>query len=397
MKKLILIGLATLAACNAPVEPDNAPNLRALSTEETTLVQSNNGFAFDLFRQIQAEKVYNNIFFSPISVTWALSMAMNGGSDSVRNSVLHLLHANGTTPDDLNAACKNLTALLTTMDRTVELDVANSVWVNQQFHLQDAFATTMGNYYDAKAAALPFGDPSAAQTINQWAAEKTQNRITDLLSSTSSNDALYLVNAIYFKGTWTYQFDKSKTVNKPFRGSTDVPTMWSPGVELGYLLTDSTLLVDLPYGNKQFSMTILMPQGNYSLSELGNALTNETFYNWLSRADTLKPELELPKFTVKWKRDLLNDLTNLGMVKKGFPRLLQENLALEVSKVIHQSFVEVAEEGTEAAAATAVGISYTSALPHPQKVQIDRPFYYFIRERHSNTILFMGRMVAPAQ
>jgi len=196
------------------------------------------------------------------------------------------------------------------------------------------------------------------------------------------------------KETGTYQFDASKTYSAPFfqeDGSfQNVTTMFSKGAKIEFFQNSNLKLVDIPYGNKQFSMTILMPSANYSINELTKSVTADSLVTWLTKSDTLTPLLEIPKFKMSWKKDLKRDLVHLGIDTVGFPYLFKENLLLEISRVIHQSFIDVNEEGTEAAAATIVEINQSTAPPPPLTIKINRPFIYLIREKHSNAILFMG-------
>jgi serine protease inhibitor len=213
---------------------------------------------------------------------------------------------------------------------------------------------------------------------------------------------MFLINAIYFKGNWTYKFERSRTEPLSFTSfdgtMKNVPMMFSKGVTLRYGGDEAVEVVDIPYGNGQFKFTVLMPRVSTSLTSFAKDLTPSSLEQLLADADTLTTELVMPKFSLTWKKDLKDDLGAMGMQMRGFPNLFQDPLPLEVSRVVHQSFLDVNEEGSEAAAATAIGVELTSAPVRPLRVTIDRPFLFLIREKHSGVIVFMGQVIdVPAQ
>jgi serine protease inhibitor len=382
--------------------PDNPPNLRTLSVAEKNVSAASNDFAFDFFRQVQSDLPNENIFISPLSLTTVLAMTMNGAGDSTRKSIVRLLKL-GNTPAEVDQACKDLTTLLMSMDRTVNLSIANSIWSNQQFAVRDSFATVIRNYFDGKVQSLNFSDPDSKSTINSWVASKTNNLIQNLVKELTPQDVMLLVNAIYFKGNWTFQFDPSKTYDAPFYHedgtSQNVKTMFSKGATISYYANSNLTLIDIPYGNQQFMMTVLMPTANYSVDQLARNLNADSLSSWLNYARSITSQLELPKFTMRWGKDFLDDLKAMGMRTSGFLYLFKDDLPmLEISRVIQQSYISVDEVGTEAAAATYVAITMTtSGVPQPETIKINRPFVYLIREKHTDAILFMGKMLLPPQ
>ncbi|GHN01277.1 serpin [Cytophagales bacterium WSM2-2] len=401
MKRIIpflCLLLLILASCDKSIIPDNKPNLRELSVTEQSVSTANNDFAFNLFRKAHQEAENENIFFSPLSVTIGLAMTMNGASDETRQSILNVLQFNNTSPTDVNQACKDLTTLLTSMDRTVQIGLANSVWTNQNFTVQKSFSDIISQYYDGKVQALNFSDQSSVNTINSWIESKTNHLIKKMVSSTNPDDAMFLVNAIYFKGSWKNPFENSQTHPAPFfaedGASHSVTTMHSKESKILFFQNDNFMLVDIPYGNEQFSMSILMPTGNYSVNSLTSILKQDSLEKWLDHSVSISPQLELPKFKMNWKKELKNVLSGMGMKLTGFPHLFEEPLSLEITSVLHQSYVDVNEQGTEAAAATTVTIGVTSVGP-PPVIKINRPFVYLIREKHTNATLFMGQMFSP--
>ncbi len=397
MKKSVTLAfILCLAACSdESVTPDNPPNLRTLSGAEVTVSSSLNNFGFELFRKVNANQ---NTFISPLSVSYALGMVLNGASEETKQSIINTIDFEGMTAEEVNQGFKDLTALLLSMDKTVELGIANSIWSHKDYTVNSNFAHTVKTFYDGTAQALDFRNTSAKNTINNWVESKTNNRIKNLINQISPDEVMFLINAIYFKGQWQYQFDASKTHKANFTRengtTTPVDMMLSKGAKIQYEVNNNVQLIDIPYGNGQFRMTILVPTAG-SLHELSESLTAAQLSNWLNESDSVSVELEMPRFKMTWKEDLKETLRKMGMQMSGFPKLFEEQLPLAISRVVHQSFLEVNEKGSEAAAATAIGIGYTSAPPKPTRITIDKPFLFFIREKHSGVILFSGQLVDP--
>ena len=398
MKKSIALAfIACLAACSdESVTPDNPPNLRTLSSSEIAVSSSLNDFGFELFRKVNEEK---NTFISPLSVSIALGMVLNGASEETKQSIINTIDFDGLTAEEVNQAYRDLIALLLSMDKQVKVGIANSVWNHQDFAVNKDFSKTIESYYDGTVQAIDFKNASAKNTINNWVEDKTSNRIKDLIDQISGDEIMFLINAIYFKGDWQYQFDASKTHTANFTradgSATPVDMMFSKGAKIQYGVKDGVQLLDIPYGNGQFRMTILVPTTG-SLHDLSESLTATQLSNWLDAADSVSVELEIPKFKMTWKNDLLGTLQAMGMRTSRFPNLFEEQLPLAISRVVHQSFLEVNEKGSEAAAATAIGIELTNFPPRPTRITINEPFMFFIREKHSGAILFCGQLVDPS-
>lgn len=208
---------------------------------------------------------------------------------------------------------------------------------------------------------------------------------------------MFLVNTIYFKGDWTYEFDKSKTHEAPFKTingtTTPVNMMFSKGAAIEFYQNSDVQVLNIPYGNEQFNFTIVVPQSDFN--DVISGMDASLLDLWLDQADTVTLELELPRFKMNWKQDLKETLVKMGMKMREFPHLLETSRELEISRVIHQTYLDVNEEGSEAAAATAIGIQVTSFPSKPSRITINKPFLFLIREKHSGIILFIGKLVNP--
>lgn len=399
---LIVLSALAVAACHDTAndtEPDNTPNLRTLSAAEVQVSAGTNDFAFSLYKKVQDADPHANTFISPLSVSMALAMTLNGASDETQQSILNTIDYGDLTAAEVNQAYKDLTALLLSMDKKVAMGIANSVWYRNSLTVFPAFSNTINEYYDGTVEGLNFDDPGSKNTINRWVEDKTNDRIKNLVETINPEDVMFLINAIYFKGDWTYKFDKLKTSSRQFTredGSTTPVDMMNASKVAMKIHHDSLAhLIDLPYGNEQFRFTILLPKDSHTVAEVAAALNTETLNTWLTDAADASSEFELPKFKMEWKKDLKETLASMGMSTIGFLRLFEDlPQDLEITSVTHKSFLEVNESGTEAAAVTSVGVGTTSTVPQP--ITINRPFIFMIRENHTGAILFMGQLTDPA-
>lgn len=410
MKKFIPIALllCAIAGCEKIDDPaeDNTPNLRVLSQDEKVVIASTNEFAFKLWNQVNSSDPGENNFISPLSVAYALAMTYNGASGSTKSAIGEVLSFDSLGEEAINASFKTLTEFLFSLDKTVTLNLANSIWYRNDWdlHVKKSFSDIVTGYYDAGIEGLDFTDLSSKDIINNWIENETNGMIKDMLDQIPPEAVMYLVNAIYFKSSWTYRFDKTLTQKDDFfleNGETvQVDMMRCKGVKIKYNADGAITLVDMPYGNGQYSFTVIMPSGNKKVDELAGTLTAGLYGTLMQDADTMTCELVLPKFTFEYKINLNEPLAGLGMGiaftdGADFSGLFEEELSLAISRVLHQAKIDVNEEGTEAAAATIAEVGVTSANPEPLRMVIDRPFLFIIHEKHSNTILFCGKMMNP--
>lgn len=381
---------------------------RALTSAETGLVAADNGFAFRLFGDLARRAgPDSNLFMSPLSAAMALALAYNGAGGTTQVEMQHTLQLDGMTLQEVNRSYRSLIALLRGLDPQVAFTLANSVWYdrNPAFAPTADYLDTVTTYFDAHVESLDFRSAGAAATINGWVNDQTHGKIPTIVPDPIDSDIVaFLINAIYFKGSWTTQFDKSLTRPASFRlasGATTTVPLMTQGrtIRLGVAHADGVTVFDLPYGGAAFSMTVALPDEPSGIDSLVQGLTGERWSAWIAALDSAAFEVYLPKFTLTYGRSLNDALQALGMPSAFCDpgpadfTLMNPSGALCITDVRHKAFVDVNEEGTEAAAATSVGIGLTSL---PPALRVDRPFVFAIRERLSGTILFLGRVMNPA-
>lgn len=399
-----LASFAFLQCSNKPVEPDEPDEPRELTGTEKTLAESSNKFAFKLFREINSEENDKSLFISPLSVSYALGMAYNGAAGDTREAIQSTLELSGLTLEEVNSSYKSLTEFLTGLDPEVAFLIANSIWYRLGFEVKDEFINLNKTYFAAEVAGLDFNDPEAAGTINAWVSENTRDKIDKIVESPiDPYTMLFLINAVYFKGTWTYEFDKELTTDAPFfliDGSTAPCRMMHQKSEFSYFANDDVQMITLPYGSERFSMAILLPAQEININDFAADLDEESWNSWLGSLSEHEVNLSMPKFKLEYEMSLNSVLATLGMEIAFAPfqadfTNINETPGLYISKVKHKSFVEVNEEGTEAAAVTSIEIGIVSVPPNEIFMRINRPFLFVIYENQANTILFMGKILQP--
>ena len=384
-----------------PTDPSNANRItelpRALSASETEVIGASNRFAFGLLAQ--ANRPNENLFLSPLSASMALGMTMNGAAGETWNQMRSVLGFGGLSEEEINAAYASLLELLVGLDPSVETAIGNSVWTRQGFPVHADFLAAVRESFGAEVAELDFASPTASGRINGWVRNATSGRIEDIVPAVIPADVvMYLINAIYFKAPWTFRFEPSDTRDAPFHlddGSTRTVRLMSLRRDLPYLENDRFQAVDLPYGGAAFSMTVVLPQPGLSVDSLLASLDAATWRDMAGGFRERDIEVFLPRFRMAYERTLNDDLAALGMVDAFDHRADLSRLSpvggLWISSVRQKSWVEVSEEGTEAAAATVVTVVESA----PPGIRADRPFLFFIRERLSGTILFAGKVASP--
>ncbi len=388
-----------------PIDPGD-PVTIATEIHQKEVIDSANAFAFDLFKPILADaKGDENIMISPFSITSALSMTLNGASGETFEAMKKTLKLDGSTLEQINDTYLKLMTEMVPVDERVVLEIANSVWVEKRLSVKQKFMDDVQNWYKAEARGIDVTDPDAVDIVNGWIEEKTHDKITDMLAYLDPELAMLLINAVYFNGKWRYQFDKADTKEEPFNVTPTSPKtvpMMHQEENLKAVKDNNLTIVDVPYGQGNYSMLIVLPDAGISTSAVVEALTPSKWNEWMDLLEnnTHIVELSMPKFKYNYKRVLNDDLKGLGMGIAFSDWADFDNISdqqLQISRVIHQSFIETNEEGTEAAAATIVEMIRTTSGTGPSvwKIDLDRPFMYFIHETSTGTILFMGKVGDP--
>jgi len=382
--------------------------VRELSVGEQRLVKSGESFGLKLFQEIVRADKDKNVFISPLSVAMALAMTYNGAAGSTEEAMQATLGYAGLNRQEINQSFQSLISLLTHLDPKVKFQIANSIWHRQSFTVEPQFINWNKTYFDAIVSGLDFSDPNSPNVINSWVNDNTNGKIPKIIDRIDSLTMMFLINAIYFKGTWTYEFKKEQTVDDWFNSSNSarIPCkMMVQSNDFMYGESDNFQIIDLPYGDGKFSMTILLPKPNKSMDALIELMNPNRLSDWLGLLGKNHGTLYLPKFKLEWEAMLNDVLTDLGMGIAFSPEQADftginkdaKRMQLHIQFVKHKTFVQVDEEGTEAAAVTVVGVGITSVGPRSFVMRVDRPFVFMIRENHSQTVLFIGKVVRPDQ
>jgi serpin B len=395
----ILFGSCT----HQPVSPDERV-ARELTVVEKRLAASGNQFGLKLFKEIIKEEKDKNVFISPLSVSMALGMTYNGTNGSTEAAMRATLEFGDLTQQEINESYQSLIELLTQLDPKVIFQIANSIWYRLGYAFEPEFINLNKKYFNALVRGLDFNDPNAANVINAWVEESTNGKIKKIVEAPIDPYlVMFLINAIYFKGTWTYEFDEQQTqddwFNLPGGSQTPCKMMHQKGDFL-YFANNQFQAIDLPYGDAGFSMTIFLPTPPTDIDALIAQFNRENWNSWINSFSMHTVTLSFPKFTFEYGLSLNDALKVLGMEIAFIPEQadftkMHRNGGLFISAVKHKTFVEVNEEGTEAAAVTSVGVGTTSVGGGTIYMRVDRPFAFVIRENHSQTLLFMGKIVEP--
>jgi serpin B len=411
---LALCSAAAIAACGTePTAADGTPGgrapdtltalPRALTQGEQRAIEIGNEFSFRLLREVNARKLNENVFISPFSAAMALGMTTNGAAGETEAAMRRTLGFGTLSLQQMNDAYRGLSALLLTLDPSVKIQSANSIWYRQEFPVEQAFVDVTRRDYAADVRAANFADPATLTAINAWAEEKTSGKIKTILDRITARDVMFLINALYFKGSWRAQFDPAETRAATFTaagGAAQSARLMHRQGTMRFYRGSGVQAVDLPYGNGAFSMTVLLPTEGGSADALVASLDGPRWSTIVNGLHDATVDLSLPKFRVEFE-DRWNDvLTTMGMgiafdERADFTRISRSG-GLQIGFVKQKTFVDVNEEGTEAAAVTVVGIVRTS-MPQVEVMRVDRPFVVVIRERFSNTILFAGKIASIPQ
>jgi serpin B len=405
-----LAAVTALAACGGGTSDPGAPASgaartslpRELTVAERGVLGASNAFSFGLWKTINQGQRDSNVFVSPLSASFALGMTMNGATGQTYDEMRSALRHGTLSLAAIDSGYKSLIALLTTLDASTTMQIANSIFYRSGFPFNQSFLDDAAKWFDAEVKAQNFSDAAGTlSAVNGWASAKTNGRIPTVLQDVKQDDVMYLMNAIYFKGSWREKFDAAATRDAPFHpatgGDQTAKLMHRQG-KMAYAETNTYQAVDLAYGDSAFTMTVLLPKTGSDVESVAASLTPESWDALAASFRTREVNLYMPKITFSWKRKLVDDMKTQGMQAAfkpdgaDFTRMsTARGRELYISLLQQNTFVAIDEVGTEAAAVTIVGISVTSA-PVVTDMRIDRPYVFVIRERLSGTVLFMGKI-----
>ncbi len=380
---------------------------RALTSSESVLVHASSGFAFTLLDRLVRAEPDANVFISPLSASMALGMTMNGTTGGTLAGMRAALGFGEMPLDEINASYESLISLLTALDDRVTFDLANAIFYREGFEVEDDFIGVTRDHFDASVEALDFGSPSAPDRINDWVSDRTAGRITEMIEPPIDPlTMMFLLNAIYFEGTWTWEFDPERTQDGAFEtsgGPTALARFMEQAVTVPYAENQDYQAVDLPYGGQAFSMTILLPREGRELTNLVATLEPSSWDALLRAMEPQDGTVRLPRFRLEYDALLNDPLTDMGMADAFSPEQADftpmyegaRDVGLHIKGVKQKTFVEVDEEGTEAAAVTSVEVGVTCACPSGFVLDANRPFLFAIRERLTGTIVFVGVLHRP--
>lgn len=367
-------------------------------------VSSNNAFSLELYSN-EATSTEGNFMLSPASVSSVMAMLIAGADGETRDQILQTLHFS-TDDEVLHDGFSQLSKMWNDAE-TVELNLANRLWPATNQSLLPEYLSLTENYYGAKVESVDYGKPnSATDTINNWVAEQTKDRITGLLQSgdVDSSTRMVLTNAVYFKGDWKSKFSTNRTRDAAFTtadGTALSVPMMDQTSKFAFAEMDGNKFLEMPYAGNRYSMLFVLPKTHDGLSAIESALTVEKLDGWIKKMATQNVRVKLPKFKSVVRIDLTKRLSEMGMpsvfgASANFSGMTGQR-DMFVDSIIHKTFIEVNEEGAEAAGASAATVK-RSAKPRQEEIATfvaDKPFVYMIRERRTGAILFIGRMDNP--
>jgi serine protease inhibitor len=395
VKKLLIIVVSLLIVVTGCGTGNKHESLNA----ET--ISSNNQLGFDLLPNAASKD--SNIFISPTSLLMALSMVYNGAEGVTKEEMAKVLHAEGIEVNQLNQANASLMTMLQNDTKHGQLNIANSIWLNNHFHFRDDFSQNSRDYYQAKIQGMDPTNPKTAKVINGWVKNKTNGKINKIINASDldPNTVAFLINAIYFKGKWEHPFDKNLTEKRIFHladGALKNMPFMTLSRKIPYIENEDFQAVILPYADGKMSMTVFLPK---NLEEFRKVLTNDNWEKWNTKFQEKDGTILLPKFKLEYEAEWSEVLKKLGMTtafNEGahFNKMIKESDPIWISQVKQKTFLNVNEEGSEAAAATSVKMKTKSApTTDPFHMEANHPFFMAITNNETGIIVFMGFVLNP--
>jgi len=406
MRNHLLMILAVLAVsiflvgCTGPQKPAPIPTNYSV----TDLSDAHNALGFKMIHELLKADSGKNVFISPTSISLALTMVYDGSAGQTRDDMGKTMGINGLDPGAIDNKSQYLVRSLTSRPN-VTLSIADSIWISKTLQLRPGYQSEVETFFDANASVLDFGSPDSAAIINSWVSNKTNGRIDSIVQPPLDLVKAVLVNAVYFKGKWEKSFNKSDTENDTFttgNGSSMMVPMMRRSDTFNYLETDAFQAIELPYSDN-LSMFVFLPKqpvlSNPKIEDFVQGIDQAQWSAWLSQFQPKEGTILLPRFKTTYSTKLNQPLINSGMgiaFTDAADFSLISPTPLKIDEVIHKTFVETNEEGSEAAGVTAV-IMVATAIPNshpppPFHMKADHPFFYAIYDKETGSILFMGVM-----
>ncbi|MDR3140299.1 MAG: serpin family protein [Tannerellaceae bacterium] len=382
-----------------PDSPESKPRQDIpLTKAEKAMAEGNNTFAFGLLQAVaKADKKSDHIFVSPLSAGLAFGMLSNGTAGATFDEIRQTFGFAGASNEEINDYYRKMLTELTAVDPEVALESANSIWINDDFPVLDAFVKTNQAKYDAEVRNEDFSDPATLKLINAWCANKTHDKIDRILDEVSDASLMYLLNALYFKGMWSLPFKKELTQDATFTnedGSTSSVPMMHRHLRFNYFEGSGFELAEMPYGNEAFSMVFLLPAEGATVGSVAESLDASVWNDCLSQLQQRSMDISLPRMNLAYEITLNDALRDMGMAlifdetKADFSRI-NPDVPLVVSLVKQKTTLVINEEGSEASAVTVIEMA-EAAGDIPPSLEFNRPFLFFIKEKSTDIILFAG-------
>ena len=413
-KRIVLSGMAAamLMSCGTAKKSGQSNNIGEISRGgemenidsdfliltdgQRELLVKNNTFALNLFNKVSGME---SKVISPLSVTGLMTMLANGADGETKQEILNALGFSGASMDEINALYSYIIKKAGKLDPATTVSIADYIAVNKDYKLNGEFTRTINDWFRAEVQNLDFTSKKTTGVINGWCSDHTDGMIPKIIDNVEPSAAAYLMNAIYFNGSWADKFDAKDTKLERFRGYTrDIKKVRMMHRNDEYLYTSNKTYsaVRIPYGNGTFSMTVLLPNEDKSIQEMMKVLSAKELSKIRQIMENCKVDLKLPKFTTEVEQplnDIISDLGASTMFKPSadFSKMADGNMF--VSKMLQKAKIEVSEEGTKAAAVTAAIMTMSALAPEPRQVEFhaDRPFVYFISESRTGAIYFIGQ------
>ncbi|MCF8226067.1 MAG: serpin family protein [Bacteroidales bacterium] len=402
MKRIFIPLIIAFIGCGCDwVTPDDP--VFDYNLKSAKVIHANNDFGLELFNKVVSNDPSANMMISPASIGLAMGMTYNGAETSTKAAFDSVFNYEGLTREEVNSISLDLVNTLGTNSRGNLLEIANSIWYRNDLPVYQSFIEMNKTYYNAMVKELDFSDPASLDEINGWVAEKTHDKIKKIINQLSPDDMMVLINALYFNCLWEVEFDPENTTQQMFynEDSTEFGNveMMTTESTYNYAATDLYSAVEMPYKNEKFSMHLILPNTGTTVNELVELLDSDTWEEWLTAYEEYyEVNVTMPKFKFDYERSLGSDLISMGLGEAFSPSADFSDISeinLMISRVLHKTYIDLNEEGTEAAAATAVVMELT-AMPDYHQITLDRPFLFAITENSSHSIVFIGKLSEPS-